>query len=72
MATGREEHAREHEFVEIIDSETITAFEQSPHGIITLQLHQRGFSLDLSYQGAFALGVMMEKEVKHVNAKRQQ
>ena len=71
MATGHEEHAHEHEFVEIIDSETITAFEQSPHGIITLQLHQRGFSLELSYQEAIALGVVMEKVVEHVNAKRQ-
>lgn len=72
MTTGHEEHAHEHEFVEIIDSETITAFEQSPHGIITLQLHQRGFSLDLSYDDAIALAMVMGKVVEHVNAKRQQ
>lgn len=71
MAPEHEEHAHGHEFVEIMDSKTITAFEQSPHGIITLQLHQRGFSLDLSYQEAIALGVVMEKVVEHVNAKRQ-
>ena len=70
MTTGHEEHAHEHEFVEIFDAETITALEQVPHGIITLQLHQRGFSLDMTYQEAMALGRVMEKVVAHVNAKQ--
>jgi hypothetical protein len=65
------EHAHEHEFVEIVDSETITAFELVPHGIITLQLHERGLSLDLTYKEAAALGVVMERVVEHVNARRQ-
>jgi len=71
MATGHEEHAHEHEFVEIVDSQTITAFEESPHGIVTLRLHQRGFSLDLTSEEALALGTVMEEVVKYVKAKQQ-
>ena len=70
MTTGHEEHAHEHEFVEIFDAETITALEQVPHGIITLQLHQRGLSLDLTYEEAAALGTVMERVVEHVNAQQ--
>jgi len=70
MSTSHEGHAHEHEFVEIIDSETMTAFEQRPHRIITLQLHERGLSLDLSYHEAVALGMVMEKLVEYVNSKQ--
>lgn len=69
MTTGHEEHAHEHEFVEIIVAETITAFEQAPHGIITLQLRQRGLSLDMTYEEASASGTVMERVVEYVNAK---
>ena len=71
MAASHEEHAHENRFIEIVDSETITAFEQSPHGIITLQLHQRGFSLELTFEEVAALGKVMEKVVHYVNARRQ-
>ena len=71
MDTEDDNHAHAHEFVEIIDSETITAFEHSPHGIVTLQLHQRGLSLDLTHEEAVALGMVMERVVEHVKAKRQ-
>lgn len=70
MTTEHEEHAHQHALVEIIDSETITAFEQVPHGIITLQLHERGLSLDLSYEQAIALGTVMGKVVEYVNTKQ--
>jgi len=72
MTTGHEEHAHEHVFAEIIDTDTITAYEQLPHGIITLRLHQRGFALELTYEEAAALGSVMEKVVEHVNAQQQQ
>ena len=72
MATGHEEHSHEHRIVEIIETDTIAAFEQSPHPIITLELRQRGFSLDLTYQEVVVLAEVMEKVVEHVNAKRQQ
>ena len=71
MTTEPEAHAHAHQVVEIVEAETITAFEQVPHGIITLQLHQRGFSLELTYEEATALGMVMEKVVDHVNVKRQ-
>ena len=70
MVTENDNHAHEHEFVEIVDDETITAFEQSPHGIVTLQLHQRGLSMDLTYDEAVALGTVMERVVKHVKTKQ--
>jgi len=69
VATGHEEHAHEHGIVEIIDSETITAVEQIPHGIITLQLHDRGMALDLTSEEALALGTVMERVVQHLLAK---
>lgn len=70
MATGHEGHAHEHEFVEIVDAATITAFEQAPHGIITLQLHQRGFALELTYEEVAALGAVMERVVEYVKARQ--
>ena len=42
MGAEHEEHAHEHQVVEIIDTDTITAYAQSPHGIITGWMHQRG------------------------------
>ena len=72
MATGHEEHAHEHRIVEIIDTTTIAAFEESPHQVITLELHQRGFSLDLTYQEVVVLAEVMEKMLERVNANRQQ
>lgn len=71
MATGHEEHAHEHAFVDIVESDTITAFEQSPHGVITLQWFRRGVSLDLTYDDAVELGMVMEKVVEHVYGKGQ-
>lgn len=71
MASGHEDHAHEHEFMEIIDSETITAFEGVPHGIITLQLHQRGLSIDLTYEEAMALEIVIKKVVEYINTKYQ-
>ncbi|MBI2886085.1 MAG: hypothetical protein HYY02_02630 [Chloroflexi bacterium] len=71
MATEHEEHAHEHRMVEIIDSETITAFEQVPHGIITLRLHERGFTLDLTSAEAETLGLVMQRVVDHLKARQQ-
>ena len=68
MGPEHEEHAHEHQVVEIIDTDTITAYAQSPHGIITGWLHQRGPSLDLNFGEAIALATVMEKVVEHVNA----
>ncbi|MBI2172394.1 MAG: hypothetical protein HYU30_10355 [Chloroflexi bacterium] len=72
MTTGHEEHTHEHEFVEIFDAETIIAFEQAPHEIITVRLHERGFSLDLTYEEAAALGTVMERVVEHLKRRHPQ
>jgi len=39
-----------------------------PHRIITLRLHDRGFSFDLTYDDALALGAALEQIVAHVKA----
>lgn len=57
--------------MEAVDAEAITTFEKAPHGIITLQLHQRGFSLDLTYEEAAALGQVTGKVVEPVNTQQQ-
>jgi hypothetical protein len=70
MVSSHEEHAHEHELVEIVDSETLSAFEHVPHEIITLHFHQRGFAIDLMHDEVIALGKAMAQVVEHVQARK--
>lgn len=69
MATDHDGHTHRNELVKIFDAATVTAFEQIPHDVITVRLHQRGLSLDLTYGEAEELATVMEKVVKYVNKK---
>lgn len=68
MAGEHEEHTHEHSFIQVFEGETISVFEQVPHRAITLQLHDRGLALDLTYEGALALGEALAAVVEHVRA----
>ena len=70
MASRHDEHAHEHQIVEIADSGNVTAFEQPPDGVIVLQLHERGFMMELSFDEALELGMVMKKVVDHVSSAR--
>lgn len=70
MAAANKGNTHEREIIEVVDSETIAALEHTPYGTFTLQFCQRGLSLDLTYEEAAALGVVVEKVVEYVKTKR--
>ena len=71
MASSHDEHAHEHQIIEIADSDNVTAFEQAPDGIVVLQLHERGFMMELSFDEALELGVVMARVVEHASSGRE-
>lgn len=69
MTTGHE-HTHAHQIVEIVDSENFTALEQAPDELVVLQMHERGFMMEIGFDEALELGRVMEKVVERVNAQR--
>ena len=63
-----EEHNHEHDYVEIVESETISAYAEAIHEVVTLQLNQRGIALNLSYEEALELTKTMEAVQNHIAA----
>ncbi len=47
---GEDDH--EHEFANIAQTPNISAFEEVVHQVITLEFHDRGLTLDFSYEEA--------------------
>ncbi|MFC2010809.1 hypothetical protein ACFLUR_00760 [Chloroflexota bacterium] len=60
-----EEHDHDHEFIDIAESETIFAYAEAIHKAITLQFHQRGIALSLSYEEALELAEVMLAVKEH-------
>jgi hypothetical protein len=67
-----EEHAHDHEFVDIIESETIFAYAEAVHEVITLQFNQRGIALNLAYEEALELGKVMQAVKEHCDKRGKQ
>lgn len=63
---GEGEGAHEHAFVEIEGTENISVYEELTHHQITLQLHQRGLALTMSYEEALELADAMQKVLGHI------
>ena len=64
-----EEHPHEHEFIDIIDLDTISAYAEGIHETITLQFNQKGVDLILSYEEALELAEVMQAVKEHYESR---
>jgi len=71
MVERGEEHDHEHNYHEIEGTENISAYEETTHHVITLQFHERGMALSMSYEEALELADAMQKVVVHSGRGRQ-
>ena len=67
-----EEHAHDHEFIDIVECETISAFAEAFHELITLQFNERGIALSLSYEEALELTEVMLAVKEHCDSRGKQ
>jgi len=67
-----EEHAHDHEFIDIIESDTIFAYAEAIHEVVTLQFNQRGIALNLGYEEALELTAVMEAVKEHCDSQGKQ
>jgi hypothetical protein len=65
---GEEEH--EHEYANIAQTPNLSAYEELVHQVITLEFHDRGLSLDFSYEEAEELGQVLADIVSYLSRKR--
>jgi len=63
-----EEHDHEHEFIDIAESETIFAYAEVIHQVVTVQLSQKGVALSFSYEEALELTEVMLAVKEHCDS----
>lgn len=68
MATP-EEHAHEHEYIDIAESDAVLAYAEVVHEVVTLQFSQKGVALSLSYEEALELAEVMRAVKKHCESR---
>ncbi len=61
-----EEHAHEHEYVDIAEGEMVSAYAEGIHETVTLQFNQKGVALMLSYEEALELAKAMDAVREHI------
>ena len=64
MATS-EEHAHEHEYIDIAESDTVSVYAEGVHETITFQFNPKGIALMFSYEEALDLTEVMSAVKKH-------
>ena len=64
MATA-EEHAHDHEYIDIAESDTVSVYAEGIHETITFQFNPKGIALMLSYEEALELAEVMSAVKKH-------
>ncbi len=67
-----EEHTHEHEYIDIAESETVFAYAEAIHEVVTLQFNQRGIALNLSYEEALELVEVMQAVKEHCDSQGKQ
>ncbi len=60
-----EEHAHEHAYIDIAESDTVSAYAEGIHETITLQFNPKGIALMFSYEEALELAKVMQAVKKH-------
>ncbi len=67
-----EEHAHAHEYVDIAESDTVSAYAENIHETVTLQFDQKGIALMLSYEEALDLAEVMRAVKEHCDGQANQ
>ncbi len=71
MATA-EEHAHEHEYIDIAESDTVSVYAEGIHETITFQFNPKGIALMLSYEEALELAEVMQAVKKYCESRGEQ
>ena len=69
--TELDEEEHEHEYNSIIQTPNLAAYAEGIHEVVTLEFHDRGLSLDLSYAEAQELGRVIAEVVTYINGLKQ-
>ena len=65
-----EDEDHEHDYRQIAETESLSAYDEMVHSVITLEFHDRGLALDLSYEEAEELGATVAAIVEYVRRKQ--
>lgn len=65
-----EDDGHEHEYANIAQTPNLSAYEELVHQVITLEFHDRGLTLDFSYEEAEELGKVLADIMSYVSRKR--
>lgn len=65
-----DDDGHEHEYTNIAQTPNLSAYEELVHQVITLEFHDRGLTLDFSYEEAEELGKVVTDIVNYLIRKR--
>lgn len=65
-----EDEGHEHEYANIAQTPNLSAYEELVHQVITLEFHDRGLTLDFSYEEAEELGQVLADIMSYLSRKR--
>jgi hypothetical protein len=65
-----EEDGHEHEYANIAQTPNLSVYEELVHQVITLEFHDRGLTLDFSYEEAEELGQVLADIMSYLSRKR--
>ena len=66
-----EDEDHEHVYNNIVQTRNLSAYAEAIHEVITLEFHDRGLSLDLSYAEALELGKVLAEVVSFLNQSKE-
>ncbi len=64
-----EEDEHEHEYIDIVQSSIISAYEEVVHQVITLEFHERGLTLDFTYEELGQLSQAISEVAAYIGRK---
>ena len=65
-------HAHEHEYIDIAESETVLAYAEAIHEVVTLQFNQKGVALMFRYEEALEIAEVMRAVKEHCERQGEQ
>jgi|SRR5690348_13434655 hypothetical protein len=68
--SDEDEEGHEHEYANIAQTPNLSAYEELVHQVITLEFHDRGLTLDFSYEEAEELGQVLADIINYLSRKR--
>lgn len=64
-----EDEDHEHEYINIAQSHSVSAYEETVHQVVSLEFHDRGLTLDFSAEEARELGRVLAEVVRYLESK---